>query len=143
MSVAKTAPATRAMISKASLTGLLALLTLAPALGSSGGSVEPAAQQHRSRGRQLYTIPEEHLENVADDPWMPCTQQTASGEVRGFCRLSCTAKWAYAPQRMDCEMLEPEELLKRSFGIGLAAYRTLSEDSFSKARTGIRIPANR
>ena len=127
-------------MSNARLTGLLALLTLAPALGSGGGSVEPAAQQHRSRGRQLYTIPEEHLENVDEDPWMPCTQQTASGEVRGFCRLSCTAKWAYAPHRMNCEMLDPDELLKRSFGIGMSTYRQLSEDSFSKVNSGPSSP---
>lgn len=127
-------------MSNAGLTGLLALLTLAPALGSGGGSVEPAAQQHRSRGRQLYTIPEEHLENVDGDPWMPCTQQTASGAVRGFCRLSCTAKWAYAPHRMDCEMLDPDELLKRSFGIGMSTYRQLSEDSFSKVNSGPSSP---
>ena len=117
----------------------LLLLLLACSLGASAG-----AEGSGRRGRRLYSIPEEHLADVENDPWMPCRKVVADGEgdVHGFCRLSCTAKWAYAPHRMDCEMLDPAELLKRSFGIGLEAYRTLSEDSFSKVNSGEADPTD-
>ena len=98
---------------------------------SAGGVAEPPPR----RGRQLYSIPEEHLADVEQDPWVPCRRNTAEGvELEsGFCRLSCVAKWSYAPHRMDCEMLEQEELLKRAFGLGQTSFRELSQNSFSKA----------
>ena len=72
-----------------------------------------------------------------DDPWTSC-QRTVDGViVRGFCRLKCTARWSYAPHRMDCEMLPYEELLKRSHSKGSSQFRRMSQDSFSKVNSGI------
>jgi hypothetical protein len=70
------------------------------------------------------------------DPWTPC-ERTVDGEVvRGFCRLSCTAKWSYAPERMDCEMLPYDALLARSHSRGLESVQRMSRDSFSKVNSG-------
>lgn len=83
---------------------------------------------------------EEHTDS---DPWTPCEKNYHDGQggpvsvVRGFCRLSCTAKWSYAPERMDCRMLPLEALLSRSHSRGLERFRALSQDSFSKVNSGI------
>lgn len=77
-----------------------------------------------------YRVTHEQMENVAEDPWVPCEQRG----VRGFCRLSCSAKWSYRPEYNDCEMLNQDQLLKRSFGVKAAEYRQLSEDTYSSVR---------
>ena len=71
---------------------------------------------------------QEHLENVDKDPWVVCEQRG----TRGFCRLSCAAKWSYRPEFNDCEMLDQESMLKKSYGVKQAEHRRISEDSFSK-----------
>ena len=40
-------------------------------------------------------------ENTLSDPWTPCERKIEGRMTRGFCRLSCTAKWSFAPARMD------------------------------------------
>ena len=79
--------------------------------------------------------------DTESDPWTPCerTRDTVSGEVttRGFCRLSCTAKWSYAPERMDCPMLPQEALLSRAHSRGLERFQQMSQDSFSKVNSGV------
>ena len=79
----------------------------------------------------------EDEENTEEDPWTPCERRYAEQTVRGFCRLSCTAKWSYAPERMDCRMLPQEALLARAHSRGLERFRTMSQDSFSKVNSGI------
>ena len=74
-----------------------------------------------------YRITQEHMERVDEDPWVPCEQQG----TRGFCRLSCNAKWSFRPEFNNCEMLDQDQLLKRSFGVKAADYRILSEDTYS------------
>ena len=71
------------------------------------------------------------------DPWVPCDKSGPSGAlVRGFCRLSCTARWSYAHERMDCRQLPWNELLARAHSQGQFAFRQLSQDSFSKVNSG-------
>ena len=99
-------------------------------------SAEPRSQLRR--GRQLNildTITDEQMENTEINPWVPCVTLSADGETllkRDFCRLECVASWSYAPQRMQCEKLDPGPLIARSFSVGGAAFRELSENSFSK-----------
>ena len=82
-------------------------------------------------------------ENTATDPWTPCERSVGVAEtggaevVRGFCRLSCTARWSYAPERMDCKMLPLEDLLARSHSRGLERFRQMSQESFSEVNSGI------
>ena len=75
--------------------------------------------------------------NTINDPWTPCERTYGDTTIRAFCRLSCTAKWSYAPERMDCKMLPLEALLSRSHSRGLERFRQLSQDSFSKVNSGI------
>lgn len=82
--------------------------------------------------------------NTADDPWTPCERVEggdANGiggtQVRGFCRLSCTARFSYAPRQLDCEMLDYNKLLARSHSRGNTLYRKMSQDSFSKVNSGV------
>ena len=76
-------------------------------------------------------------DNTALDPWTPCEKKTASGEfTRGFCRLSCTARWSFAPERMDCRQLPAEALLRRSHSRGLESFQTMSQESFSSVNSG-------
>jgi len=75
--------------------------------------------------------------NTDNDPWTPCIKKHASGETRGFCRLSCTAKWAFAPERMDCPMLPRDALLRRSHSRGLESFQKMSQNSFSKVNSGV------
>ena len=71
------------------------------------------------------------------DPWVPCDKTGTAGTlVRGFCRLSCTARWSYAHERMDCRQLPWNELLARAHSQGQFAFRQLSQDSFSKVNSG-------
>lgn len=99
-------------------------------------SAEPRSQLRR--GRQLNildTITDEQMENTEINPWVPCVTLSADGETllkRDFCRLECVASWSYSPQRMQCEKLDPGPLIARSFSVGGAAFRELSENSFSK-----------
>ena len=99
-------------------------------------SAEPRSQLRR--GRQLNildTITDEQMEDTERNPWVPCQTLSADGETllkRDFCRLECVASWSYAPQRMQCEKLDPGPLIARSFSVGGAAFRELSENSFSK-----------
>lgn len=96
-------------------------------------SAEPRSQLRR--GRQLNildTITDEQMENTEINPWVPCVTITADGEKRDFCRLECVAAWSYSPQRMQCEKLAPGPLIARSFSVGGAAFRELSENSFSQ-----------
>ena len=93
-------------------------------------SAEPRSQLRR--GRKLAAITEDQMEGVDDDPWVPCLRGSVGEELRGFCRLSCVTAWSFAPQRMECEMLDPGPLIARSFGVGQSAFRELSENSFSK-----------
>ena len=99
-------------------------------------SAEPRSQLRR--GRQLNildTITDEQMENTEINPWVPCQTLSADGETllkRDFCRLECVASWSYSPQRMQCEKLDPGPLIARSFSVGGAAFRELSENSFSK-----------
>ena len=88
-------------------------------------------------GAQYGWNPEDE-EGTDEDPWTSCQRTSADGVVtRGFCRLQCTAKWSYAPHRMDCEMRPYEELLKRSHSKGSSHFRKMSQDSFSKVNSGI------
>ena len=57
--------------------------------------------------------------DVDSDPWTPCEKKHGPEVIRGFCRLSCTAKWSYAPERMDCPMLDNDALLSRAHSRGL------------------------
>jgi len=71
------------------------------------------------------------------DPWTPCDKRQPNGEMlRGFCRLSCTARWSYAPDRMDCRMLPSQALLRRSHSRGLESFQTMSQESFSSVNSG-------
>ena len=79
----------------------------------------------------------EDEEGTDDDPWTPCERNIDGSKVRGFCRLSCTAKWSYAPDRMDCPMLNYEQLLARSHSRGLEAFQKMSQDSFSSMNSGV------
>ena len=83
-------------------------------------------------------------ENTDSDPWTPCEKKQlpspanpTGAPVRGFCRLSCTAKWSFAPERMDCAMLPLDALLSRSHSRGLEQYQKMSQDSFSKVNSGV------
>ena len=76
-------------------------------------------------------------ENTDTDPWTPCERMIDGVKVRGFCRLSCTAKWSFAPQRMDCQLLPKEALLSRAHSRGLELFQQMSQDSFSKVNSGI------
>ena len=76
-------------------------------------------------------------QNTDTDPWTPCEKKFADQTIRGFCRLSCTAKWSYAPERMDCRMLPKDALLNRAHSRGLEKFRQMSQDSFSKVNSGI------
>ena len=71
------------------------------------------------------------------DPWTPCERTQGTTTTRGFCRLSCTAKWSYAPERMDCPMLPQDALLSRAHSRGLESFQRLSQDSFSKVNSGV------
>ena len=73
-------------------------------------------------------------ENTLNDPWTPCEQDG----IMGFCRLSCTAKYSYAPQRMDCPMLPREALLSRAHSRGLERFQIMSGDSFSEVNSGLK-----
>ena len=75
-----------------------------------------------------YRITQENLEDVDKDPWVVCEQRG----VRGFCRLSCAAKWSYRPEFNDCAMLDQNELLKKSYGVKANEFRRLSIDTYSK-----------
>ena len=77
-------------------------------------------------------------EDTDKDPWTPC-EKIREGVVitRGFCRLSCTARYSYAPERMDCPMLPQEALLSRAHSRGLERFQQLSRDSFSKVNSGV------
>ena len=80
--------------------------------------------------------PEDEL-NTIEDPWTPCEKTYGKTTVRAFCRLSCTARWSYAPERMNCRMLPLEALLSRSHSRGLERFQQLSQDSFSKVNSGV------
>ena len=71
------------------------------------------------------------------DPWTPCERAIEGVLTRGFCRLSCTAKWSYAPERMDCAMLNYDQLLARAHSRGLQAFQQMSQDSFSSVNSGV------
>ena len=76
------------------------------------------------------------MQNTDIDPWVPCDKPTPDGGLqKGFCRLSCTASWSFAPELNDCRML-PWELLERSHSQGMFAFRKLSQDSNSKVNSG-------
>ena len=95
-------------------------------------SAEPRSQLRR--GRRLAAITDEQMDDVETDPWVPCQKGSADGGgvTRGFCRLECVSSYSYTPGRMECEMLDPEPLIARSFAVGASAFRELSENSFSK-----------
>jgi len=76
-------------------------------------------------------------ENTDSDPWTPCEKVVNSQKVRGFCRLSCTAKWSFAPERMDCAMLPKDALLSRAHSRGLETFQVMSQNSFSKVNSGV------
>ena len=99
-------------------------------------SAEPRSQLRRRRQLNILdTITDEQMEDTEINPWVPCVTLSADGETllkRDFCRLECVASWSYAPQRMQCEKLDPGPLIARSFSVGGAAFRELSENSFSK-----------
>ena len=76
-------------------------------------------------------------ENTQDDPWTPCERRQGNAVIRGFCRLSCTAKWSFAPERMDCPMLPKDALLSRSHSRGLEQFQQMSQNSFSKVNSGV------
>ena len=84
--------------------------------------------------KQLYTM--EHEQDTDTNPWVPCEKPTSYGSVKGFCRQACAAFWAYAPDRLDCEMLPRDELLKRAHSKGMEPFRQLSLDSYSKVNSG-------
>ena len=73
---------------------------------------------------------------VLPSRWVPCEKPTSYGSVKGFCRQACAAFWAYAPDRLDCEMLPRDELLKRAHSKGMEPFRQLSLDSYSKVNSG-------
>ena len=100
-------------------------------------SAEPRSQLRRGRRLNILdTITDEQMDNTEINPWVPCVTNTADGvDKRDFCRLECVAAWSYSPQRMQCEKLEPGPLIARSFSVGGAAFRELSENSFSKVST--------
>ena len=102
-------------------------------------SAEPRSQLRRRRQLNILdTITDEQMEDTEINPWVPCQTLSADGETllkRDFCRLECVASWSYAPQRMQCEKLDPGPLIARSFSVGGAAFRELSENSFSKVST--------
>ena len=82
--------------------------------------------------------------DTADDPWTPCERVDggdANGiggrQVRGFCRLSCTARFSYAPRQLDCPMLDQNALIARSHSKGNTLFRQMSLDSFSKVNSGV------
>ena len=75
-------------------------------------------------------------EDTLNDPWTPCEQDGK----HGFCRLSCTAKYSYAPERMQCAMLPQEALLSRAHSRGLERFQKMSGDSFSEVNSGISAP---
>uniref|UniRef100_A0A6U7KK10 Uncharacterized protein n=1 Tax=Haptolina brevifila TaxID=156173 RepID=A0A6U7KK10_9EUKA len=77
-------------------------------------------------------------QDTGTDPWTPCEKRHRDGtSTRAFCRLSCTAKWSYAPDRMDCPMLPYEALLARSHSRGLESFQKMSQNSFSKVNSGV------
>ena len=78
----------------------------------------------------------EHEQDTDTNPWVPCEKPTSYGSVKGFCRQACAAFWAYAPDRLDCEMLPRDELLKRAHSKGMEPFRQLSLDSYSKVNSG-------
>ena len=78
-------------------------------------------------------------EDTDSDPWTPCEKSVGGELVRGFCRLSCTARWSFAPQRMDCDMLPYDALLKRAHSRGLESFQKMSQNSFSKVNSGVSV----
>ena len=81
--------------------------------------------------------------DTLNDPWTPCERSstdpytTLEVVTRGFCRLSCTARWSFAPERMDCAMLPQEALLSRAHSRGLERFQQMSQDSFSSVNSGV------
>ena len=78
-------------------------------------------------------------DNTDSDPWTPCEKSSGGAVVRGFCRLSCTARWSFAPERMDCPMLPYQALLKRAHSRGLESFQQMSQNSFSKVNSGVSV----
>ena len=76
--------------------------------------------------------------DTGEDPWTPCQKKNADGtSTRAFCRLSCTAKWAFAPDRLDCPTLPYDALLRRAHSRGLESFQRMSQNSFSKVNSGV------
>ena len=96
--------------------------------------------------RAQYGWTAEDEKDTKDDPWTPCERVEggdANGiggvQVRGFCRLSCTARFSYAPRQLDCPMLDYQQLLARSHSKGNSLFRRMSQDSFSKVNSGVNL----
>ena len=82
-------------------------------------------------------------EDTQLDPWTPCDKWQADGtKVRGFCRLSCTTRWSFAPKRLDCRQLPAAPLLRRSHSRGLERFQTMSQQSFSAVNSGQQADAD-
>lgn len=82
-------------------------------------------------------------EDTQLDPWTPCDKWQADGtKVRGFCRLSCTTRWSFAPKRLDCRQLPAAPLLRRSHSRGLELFQTMSQQSFSAVNSGQQADAD-
>ena len=103
---------------------------------ASGEESSKRVGEVEERGRRLYTVTPEQMENVEEDPWTPCQVQTPNGPVKRFCRLSCAARWAASPDNLNCETLVPDEHLRRTYGKGADAYRRVAQDSFSVLNSG-------
>ena len=106
------------------------------------------AWESPTQGRQLSTTyqvrPEDAMETDVD-PWTPCDVPSSDGEFtapggykynRGYCRLSCTTRWAHVPHELECEMLPLDELFDLSHSRGIEIFGKLSADSFSKVNSG-------
>jgi hypothetical protein len=100
-----------------------------------GAVLALAAVLPLATSRFEWTLADE--QDTKNDPWTPCERDQGGTKVRGFCRLSCTAKYSYAPERMDCRMLPQEALLARAHSRGLESFRQLSQNSFSKVNSGV------
>ena len=82
-------------------------------------------------------------EDTQLDPWTPCDKWQADGtKIRGFCRLSCTTRWSFAPKRLDCRQLPADPLLRRSHSRGLERFQTMSQQSFSAVNSGQQADAD-
>ena len=82
-------------------------------------------------------------EDTQLDPWTPCDKWQADGtQIRGFCRLSCTTRWSFAPKRLDCRQLPADPLLRRSHSRGLERFQTMSQQSFSAVNSGQQADAD-